>query len=113
MSFSPAADDSGCLYLCIVSSILFLVLNWGYYKQFSHNFRLSALGTFSSNIQLWHLQSNSGNKRSKSDNVHSYQNYFTTTQQNTRPQITFPSLQMHAHNGGAGEQQSPLTETKH
>lgn len=79
-----------------------------------HNFRLSVLGTFSSNIELWHLQSDSANKRSRTDTVHSDQNYFTTipTEQ-MMAQITFHSLQMHAHNGGAGEQQSTVTETKH
>lgn len=104
------------VYICaqILSSLLFQVLYCGYYEQFSHNFRLSALGTFSSNIQPWHLQSNSGHKRSKTDRAHSYQNYFTIIPtEHTRAQITFCSLQMQAHNGGAGEQQSPLTETKH
>lgn len=75
---------------------------------------MSALGTFPSNIQPWHLQSGSVNKRSRIDSVHSYRNYLTTIPtEHMRAQIIFCSLQMHAHNGGAGEQQSPLTETKH
>lgn len=114
-SFSPTAEDSGCLYLCINTFLYsFQVLYCGYYEHFSHNFRLSALGTFPSNIQLWHSQSNSGRKRSKTDRAHSYPNYFTTIPtEHTRAQITFCSLQLQAHNGGAREQQSPLTETKH
>lgn len=68
--------NSRFLHLCINS---FRLSHYDHYKQFPHNLSLSALCIFPHNIKLWHLQSDSGHKRSESGRVCSYQNDNFTT----------------------------------